>query len=213
MRLSKRLKRIAAKVEHDAIVYDVGCDHALLSCYLVKENIAKKVYAGDNKAGPLRSAAANIEASGLKDKVIPILADGLKKAPEDVDTVIIAGMGFNTLKSILDETDVRRFKRFIVQINHQVSELRAYISDHGYRIIDEEVVFDGFYYEIIVFDPTDGEKLSDLEIAYGPILLARKDEVFIDYLKDRKRKLANILKNHDDTAIKEAIEKIRKIIE
>ena len=212
MRLSKRLKKIASYVEHDAIVYDVGCDHALLSCFLIKEGIAKKVYAGENKEGPLKAAKANIKAQGLEDKVIPILADGLKKAPYDVDTVIIAGMGFNTLKMVLEDTDIKRFKRFIVQINHQVSDLRAYISDHNYKILEEGVIYDGFYYEIIVFDTTEGRRLSDLEISYGPILLKRKDEVFIDHLNDRKGKLLKILENHDDPKIKEEISTIDSII-
>ena len=213
MRLSKRLTKIAEKVEHDAIVYDVGCDHALLSCFLIEKGIAKKVYAGDNKIGPLKMAKANIEALKLEDKVIPILADGLKEAPLDVDTVIIAGMGFNTLKTILDEVDVTRFKRFVVQINHQVKELRKYISDHRFKIIDEEVVEDGHYYEIIVFAPTKGKRLTPLEIDYGPILIKRKDEVFKDYLRQKRDKLLTIKESHEDKAIIQAIKEIDALID
>ena len=212
MALSKRLKAIARYIEHDAIVYDVGCDHALLSCFLIKNGIARKVYAGDNKKGPLAKAIENIKKEGLEDKVIPILADGLAKAPEDVDTVIIAGMGYHTAIKILEETDIKRYKRIIVQINKDVDKLRQYISDRGYTIIDELVVADGFYYEIVVFDNTPHPKYSALEIKYGPILLKKRDKVFINYLKYKKNKLEVILVRHEDEKLKAALKEIETII-
>lgn len=212
MNISKRLKSLAAFIEHDAIVYDVGCDHALLSCFLVKEKIAKKVYAGDNKEGPLLKAKENIEAYGLSDFVIPILGDGLKKAPADVDTVIIAGMGFNTTEAILDAADLSRFKKVIVQINKDVDKLRQYISDRGYTIIDELVVADGFYYEIVVFESAPHPKYSALEIKYGPILLKNRDKVFIDYLEYKKNKLEAILAKHEDEKLKATLKEIETII-
>ena len=212
MALSKRLKAIARYIEHDAIVYDVGCDHALLSCFLIKNGIARKVYAGDNKKGPLAKAIENIKKEGLEDKVIPILADGLAKAPEDVDTVIIAGMGYHTAIKILEETDIKRYKRIIVQINKETFRFRTYLSEHNYTIIDEDVVYDDFYYEIIVFSADRHEEYDLIERRYGPILLRKQSPVFIDHLLYKKKKLQDILLRHKDTDLEEEIKEIDAII-
>ena len=59
MKISKRLKEIAAYVEKDSYVLDVGCDHALLDIYLIRENICKKTMASDIHEGPLKKAKEN----------------------------------------------------------------------------------------------------------------------------------------------------------
>ena len=78
MNISYRLKVISSFINEDSIVVDIGCDHALLPIYLVKENKTKIVYAVDNKIGPLNRATLNIEANNLTDFIIPILSDGFK---------------------------------------------------------------------------------------------------------------------------------------
>ena len=65
MNISYRLKVISSFINEDSIVVDIGCDHALLPIYLVKENKTKIVYAVDNKIGPLNRATLNIEANNL----------------------------------------------------------------------------------------------------------------------------------------------------
>ncbi len=198
MILSARLKKIADLLGHGATVYDVGCDHALLSCYLILEGKADKVYAVDNKPGPLAKAKDNIERYGLEDKVIPVLADGLVGMPEDVDAIVIAGMGLNTLLHILEDKDLSQCKRIVVQINHKVDELRKYINDHHWAILDEAIVLDGFYYEIVVFNTTYHESYSPVEIKYGPLLLERKEPIFCDYLKERHDRLVNLQSVYND---------------
>ena len=71
-----------------------------------------------------------------------------------------------------------------MQSNTDVDELRRYISEKGYTIEDERVVYDGFYYQVIRFSADLHEPYSEMEIKYGPILLKRRDEVFVAYLKD-----------------------------
>ena len=111
--LSKRLEEIAKLVKRNKVVFDVGSDHALLPCFLVLNEISPKVYAGDIALGPLNNGIENIKRYGLIDRVIPILSDGLDKAPEDVETVIISGMGYFTIEHILDNCDLNRFLRYM----------------------------------------------------------------------------------------------------
>ena len=190
--ISKRLKEIAQLVTKNKVVFDVGSDHALLPCFLVLNNICNKVYAADINEGPLNSAKENIRKYHLTDKVIPILSDGLINAPDDVDVVVISGMGYYTIEHILNNCNLSKYENIIIQSNSDVDKLRQYISDHNLTIEDEKVVYDGFYYQIIKINPNYHLQYSDLQIKYGPILLERKDEVFIDYLNDYRKRLLEI---------------------
>ena len=183
MRISKRLLKIAEMIEKDKVVFDVGSDHALLPCFLVMNDITDRAYAGEISMGPYRKSVENIEKYNLSDKVIPVLSDGLENASDDVEVVVIAGMGFHTIKHILDNCDINRYDYFVVQSNNEVDKLRQYLSDNNFTIEDEEIVHDDFYYQIIRFSGKYHEKYDDTQIRYGPILLERKDNIFTEYLE------------------------------
>lgn len=187
--ISSRLLQIAMMIERKKVVFDVGSDHALLPSFLVQNGICDKVYAGEIAEGPLKHAKENIEKWGLEGKVIPVFSDGLAKAADDVDIVVIAGMGYHTIRHILESCEAERYLYFLVQSNTDVDLLRQYISDHMYTIEDEKVVYDGFYYQIIRFSADLHDPYTDLEIRYGPILLKRRDEVFLAFLEDQLERL------------------------
>ena len=42
--LSKRLSKIACMVKENSVIADIGCDHALLDIYLLKNNIIKILF-------------------------------------------------------------------------------------------------------------------------------------------------------------------------
>ncbi|MDO4500992.1 MAG: class I SAM-dependent methyltransferase [Erysipelotrichaceae bacterium] len=208
--LSKRLLEISKMITENEVVYDVGSDHGLLPCFLVTNNICKKAYASDNKDGPLSKAKENIEKFNLTGKVVPILADGIEKIRDDVTTITIAGMGFHTVKHILDGKDLSKYKKIIVQVNKDVPSLRRYISDRHFTIIDEKVVHDDFYYEIVAFSPEYHEKYSEKEIEFGPILMKNSENIYLEYLNSRKNMYLSIYKKaHKE----EYLEKARKIEE
>lgn len=210
--LSKRLLKIAELVDKYKVVYDVGSDHGLLPCFLVLNNICNKVYAVDNKQGPLNKAIANIDKYNLKDSVIPVLSNGIDDIKDDVNIITISGMGFYTVAGILENKDLSKYDKIIVQVNKDTHLLRKWISDHNYSIIDEAIVKDDFYYEIVVFNTSKGPVLSQLELKYGPINLRDKTDTFIEYLSQKRLKLAsiNVLANKREYI--EAINEINDII-
>jgi len=210
--LSKRLKKIASLVNEYKVVYDVGSDHALLPCFLVMNELSPKVYAGDNKKGPLDSARKNIEKYGLQDKVIPILGDGLENAPDDSEIVIISGMGYYTVEHILDNADVSKYSKFIVEVNKDTKLLRKYLSDHNFTIINEEIVFDDFYYQIIEFNSDYHEQYSLDEIEYGPVLFKKKSKEFTDFLNYQISKLEDIYLKSKSEDILDQINKIKGML-
>ena len=95
--LSLRLKTIASLVKKDAMVLDIGTDHAYLPIFLQRNNLCKKVIASDISANALAVAKKNVEKYHADVKLY--LSDGLNDIPDDYDTIIISGMG--TLSIVL----------------------------------------------------------------------------------------------------------------
>lgn len=209
--LSKRLLKIASLINKDDVIYDVGTDHGLLPCYLMKESLCKKAYAIDDKQGPLDNCIENINKYHLEGKVIPKLSNGIEDIEDDVTTVIIAGMGFYTLREILEGKDLSN-KRFIVQINKNLYEFRKYLSDHNYKIINEEIIFDEFYYVIIEFTSEHAEPLTFEEMQFGPILMKKRSDDYIKFLNYQKSVLLTNNMKYFDPYNENLIEIIDRIL-
>ena len=99
--LSDRMKRIADMVTPGRVTADIGCDHGLVSAYLVDMGICPKVYAMDVAEGPLESAKKNTRE--FSDRIELRLSDGFEALEKgETDCAIIAGMGGHLVLSILE---------------------------------------------------------------------------------------------------------------
>lgn len=183
--LSNRLTAVYNAVEDSEIVADICTDHALLPIELVKNNKVLKAYACDIAEGPLEFAKKNIIKEGLEDKITTMLTDGLQNLPKEVDTVVISGIGFYTVEEIFNQDidKLYNFKRVVVQVNKDVRFLRQWISDHHFTIIDETIVYEALYYQVISFNTDFHRTYSFLEISLGPILMEKNEPLFIEYLE------------------------------
>lgn len=209
--LSIRLKAVADLVDSNKIVADIGCDHALLSIYLVENGISDKVYAIDNKKGPLSTANKNIELANLNEKIKTILDDGLTHLPEDVDIAIMAGIGGILAINMLEKAS-RIPECMIIQANNHLKELRSYLSDKGYLIEKEEILYDsGIFYEILKVRK-GCQELSNEDLIFGPLLRKEKSKIFIDKWTKQLEHLENIIeKNNDSLKLNEIREMIKLI--
>lgn len=218
MKLSKRLQAIYDLVDADAIVGDIGCDHALLSCSLVLNHKVQKVYASDIKEEPLQQARKSIQYYKLEKQIKTIKGDGIDKLPSDVDTIVIAGMGYETIRAILDKhpRKIKQYKKIIVQSNKDVEKIRKYISEHHYHIQSEMCIHDNHYYQIIVFDCSYDEPLTKQELLFGRRML--KNNVFLQMWFANLKKYELIIKkisqsNEKYKIIKEIMDTIKEEIE
>ena len=150
--LSKRMKCLANMVTPGKRVADIGCDHALVSIYLVEEGISPKVLAMDIGEGPLEAAKANIEKYGLSESIETRLSDGMKELDEgETDGAVIAGMGGITIIGILEDGlhNIINGYELVLSPQSEISEVRAFLRTHGIKIIDEEMILeDDKYYNI-----------------------------------------------------------------
>jgi len=150
--LSKRLQVCSSFVAPGDRVADIGCDHGYLGIYLIREGIATSVIAADINKMPLQSAIGNAEKFGTKDRMRFYLSDGARNIPQDFDTMICAGMGADTMISILEGAPWLKSAqyRLILQCQSKTPALRQYLSEKGWRITKESVVRDGrFLYTVM----------------------------------------------------------------
>ena len=150
--LSKRLQACAEQVLPGNRVADIGCDHGYLSIYLLTKGIASSVIAADINKMPLQSSVRNAEKFGVQDNISFYLSDGVKNIPRDFDVMICAGMGADTMISILEAAPWLKCEKYqlILQCQSKLPSLRKFLSDNNYHIQRETVLRDGrFLYTVI----------------------------------------------------------------
>lgn len=173
--LSKRLHACAEQVLPGSRVADIGCDHGYLSIYLLSKGIASSAIAADINEMPLQSAVRNSEKFGVREKISFHLSDGVKNIPRDFDTMVCAGMGADTMISILDAAPWLKNKKYrlVLQCQSKISSLRKYLSDNHYNIKQETVLRDGrFLYTVMTVQwESDAPALTPGQIYFPPVLL------------------------------------------
>lgn len=183
MNLSKRLKTIAELVDTDSII-DVGCDHAYLDIYL--SNLGISCLGIDVSKNVIDSALKNLEKYNVNDKVKLLLNDGIKGVTlKDTDTIVISGMGTNTILNIL--SDLKRKNPLIISSNNDLEFLRREVVKKGYKIANEKVVYEkGHYYVIIKF--IHGKEIyKKVDYKYGPI--SKYDNAYMSYILNKNKKI------------------------
>ncbi len=194
--LSIRLKSVASFVDVNDNVVDVGTDHAYLPIYLMQNNLARKVYACDINVHPLDNAKKNIKSYGLEDKIETILSNGLEKVPVDYNCVLISGMGYDTVISILTVSmdTVKKCNKIVVQVNKNYVELRKWIVKNKFTITDEAVIFEkGKFYQTICFNCTEKNDYQTEEIYLGYYYNQEKGKDWIAYFQFRLSQLKNVI--------------------
>ena len=182
--LSARLACVASLVSAGARVADIGSDHAYLPAALVLDDKIDFAIAGEVVKGPYENAVHEIKDHQLEGKVIPRLADGLAaiEPADKVDTITIAGMGGSLIASILekDKNKLTGIKRLVLQPNVGESQLREWLMNNHYQIMNEKIIEeDNHIYEIIVAEPSVVPfRYSKYELDFGPFLLENKGPVF-----------------------------------
>ncbi|MGE7623325.1 tRNA (adenine(22)-N(1))-methyltransferase [Viridibacillus sp. NPDC096237] len=181
-KLSKRLETVAKFVPQDAIVADIGSDHAYLPCYLVHNNIAKSAIAGEVVKGPYESACHEVQKEQLTTKITVRLADGLAaiEPGDGITAITIAGMGGPLITSILEKYPLalEGVERLILQPNIHAKVIREWALQNSWKIINEVILLeDEKLYEILVLER--GEMiLSELDKLLGPVLKQQHTDVF-----------------------------------
>ncbi|MBQ3133297.1 MAG: SAM-dependent methyltransferase [Clostridia bacterium] len=149
--LDKRLQAVAALVRDGARIADIGTDHAYLPVELVRSGRCPSAIACDLREGPLATARRTVAEAGLSHAVDCRLGDGLRPlCSGEVDDIVIAGMGGETVAGILDACEWAKDPalRYIFQPMSRSEELRRYLLTNGYRIERETTVEQGGHWYV-----------------------------------------------------------------
>lgn len=221
--LSLRLQKAAEFVPQDARLADIGSDHAYLPVALMLQNKISFGIAGEVVVGPYKSAKKQVAKNGLDKNIDVRLADGLEAVELDdqINAITICGMGGVLIRDILQRGKEKRRlsgkERLILQPNVGERQLRQWLFDESYLIIDEAIIEENNkVYEIIVAEKrTERPEYSGKELLFGPILRKEKNAIFMKKWQHKLEKSEKILASlrQSDQDVAEKIQEITQEIE
>ena len=196
--LDDRLKAVAELCDEGCFFADIGTDHGFVSAYLMEHKNARGGLACDIREKPLEKARELMATLGLEDRVRCVLCDGIPlEARDRVDTVIIAGMGGETIIHIIKNAYFlwKENVKFIFQPMTRGNLLRKFLLANGFSISSETACSaKGVAYSVLECKFT-GEKSECSEVMAHFGMLIFKDElslVEMEYINSIFYKLENI---------------------
>lgn len=193
IRLSPRLAAAAAFASGGKSVADIGTDHGYLPVYLAQLGKAERIVASDLRAGPLSNAMRSAEEYGVSDRISFAQADGLAGLGRDFDTVVIAGMGGDTIVSILAASPwTKDGARLVLQPQSKTEHLTRWLSGNGYAIADAALAEEGSRLCLVL--AASGGKAApprrEADLFAPEALFARRDPLLPRYLASLEKKFA-----------------------
>lgn len=146
MHLTPRLRTILSLVPQGARLADIGTDHALIPVALLRRGEIQTAIASDIGQGPLDSAARTAQQFGVSGSISLRLGAGLRTVqPDEVDTIVIAGMGGETIAGILqdDSWALDGQHLLLLQAMTGQAQLRQYLAARGAEIGQELICQEG----------------------------------------------------------------------
>lgn len=174
---------------------DIGCDHGIIAYYVVKNGLAKKVYACDISEKSLEKARALISD---KDAEF-LVGDGfspLKERGICVDEAVIAGMGGEMIIKILSACADR--PRLVLGAQKNTDKLRRFLVSHGYFIENDVKVLDGgIFYDIIRAVPGQSDMPDETQAQMGMYYKTPNADLaaYCDHLMEKLKKFKQTDKN------------------
>lgn len=184
--ISNRLLCCASMLTPGCRVADIGTDHGYLPIDLLQKQIASFVVAADLREQPLAKARYNAHRYGVADKIRFTLSDGLEAiVPDEVDTIVCAGMGGDCIVHILQAAAWLRDARYTLVLQPQSAgqALRKFLTESGFAIEKETLAKDGgFYYTVLRARFGEATPLTPGQQYVSPQLLQSGSEYLPAYL-------------------------------
>ncbi|RVU71709.1 MULTISPECIES: class I SAM-dependent methyltransferase [Lactobacillus] len=214
--MNLRLNTLAKMVDPGSRVADIGTDHAYLPIELVEKGQIDFAVASDVAEGPLENAREDIQAAGFAEKIATRLGPGLSTitAADNIDTVVIAGMGGKLISQILNDAWLKgqHFPTLVLEPNVGEEEVRSWLMIHGYEIIAEDIMAEaGHSYELIKAKFVGKIlPLTETELMFGPLILQNKNEVFYQKWSSQAKYFEKLITNLNKAKNKD-LERINRI--
>ena len=195
--MNKRLQAIEALVRPGRGLIDVGTDHGYLPVSLARHGYPGALFASDLREGPLNAARRSAREAGLDERITFQLCDGLELCdPDAVDTIVVAGMGGDTVCGILDRADwcLDPRYRLILQPMTRAEVLRYWLTNNGFVIEEERLVEDaGEIYALFTARFGGETRLSDAELYTGAFALVEGERLWPEFLRLQRKRMEKLL--------------------
>jgi len=145
IKLSNRLKALVELIDDEASVADIGTDHGYLPVYLAQTGFSGRIIASDISSASLSAARRSADRYNVTDAITFLTVPGLDSiGPSDVNTIVIAGVGGETILRILDEAPWTKLRavKLILQPQSKIDTLIKFLYDNGYEIVEIKTVPD-----------------------------------------------------------------------
>lgn len=205
--LQPRLRAIADLVPNGARLVDVGTDHGFIPVDLLLSERISSAIASDIGAAPLEHARRTAALHDVTERIEFRLCDGLNGVSHnEVDCIVIAGMGGDNIVSILEAAPWTKDNVFLLlQPMSKAEVLRRWLPDNGYQVFAERLVADkGVIYPIL--SVRGGQMPSVTEAQFWGGFLLDRDPLQVRYLDERilrLRRAASGLEKAKDSALQE----------
>lgn len=182
IKISKRLEVISSLIPKYSRIIDIGCDHGLLDIYVYQKKISNYIIASDINESALNNAKENIKKYNLDTIIETRLGNGLDtlKNTDNIDTIVISGMGAHTIIGILKNNinKLQKINTLIIQSNTKIDFLRKEIVKLNFFIEDEKLVEDNKKIYTIIKFVKGKKRYTKKELYFGPILMKENSNLF-----------------------------------
>lgn len=192
----KRLEILVSYIDENKIVADIGADHGITSIKVYEEKNPKKVIATDISANSLQKLRDKLQNNNYN--IETIVTDGIYALNQEVNQIIISGMGGFLIAEILEKgiEVAKKAEKLVLQPNNSQTHLRKWLHDNNFEIIDENICKEeGYFYNIIIAEFKENEEVEKYSkeafYKYGKDNVLNKDiitkeiiEIEIQDLKD-----------------------------
>ena len=205
--IDKRLRAILNEINGHTLI-DVGCDHGKVTCQALIEKRVDRAVAvdiSDKSLQKCRDLAKKLNLENIDFRC----SDGLNAIkPDELDNVVIAGMGGYEIIKILSRCQ-EKINKLILCPHQDVEVLRDYLKDKFFIEKDYCIHLDNHFYSLIVLH--DGvTSLTKKELLLGKDSLDNED--YKEYLEFLKTKYEKILSQNVPDDRRKECEEILEII-
>ena len=209
--LDSRLRIAAEFVRQGSRVADIGTDHAFLPVALVSEGRCPMAIASDVREGPAENARRNVAEAELSHRISVRLGNGLATVEAgEVDDIVIAGMGGETVAAILEQAPWVKDERYrlILQPMTRAEKLRAYLFQNGFSVEAERVTCVGGHWYTVLCTSYTGRvtEADDARCYVGRIPLPSGD----GYLQTVENRIRRQLAGKPTAALARCLEQVRR---
>lgn len=184
--LDERLSLAASLYEPSDLAADIGTDHGLLPCYLLEQNLCRRMLLCDVSPKAICHAEETVARCRLQDRAQIICVEGLRAVTEPCGCISIMGMGGDTMAAILREGADRLHGAVLVLSAHtHQDKVRQAVVELGYHFTREVLCRAAGRFYIIWRAEPGAECMTEDELRYGKLMYTSPTPLLKEYLQHR----------------------------